>query len=401
MEGGRRPGIKRPAEINEEDHTTPVNKKRGYEVMLPRDVFSGLSLIRGIKYQIDCVTALENWQHYLWLKEFVLHTKHKSLIHLQGQGGDSRSNPFEERGNDRPQEGLSTLLKQAEARGLIKGVVATRGGKRINHLLFANDCVMFCRSKLEEWTIIVRFLKVYEEASGQTLNRQKTSILFSSNTNAAAKECISQHVEGVICDSYNKYLGLPTRVGKSKYNTFRGLKEKIWKRINSWKTSFLSSGRKEIMIKSVLQAIPAYTMSVFKLPKMLLKEIETMIEKFWWNHKKEGRGIHWKSWNKLGSAKGMGGLGFRDLNCFNRALLAKQGWRSLQEPSSLMAQIFKEKYFKSCNFVEAQVSYCPSQIWRSLMSVMDLIKAGFVWRAGNGKSIRVWKDKWVPIPSTF
>ncbi|XP_042972954.1 uncharacterized protein LOC122304756 [Carya illinoinensis] len=151
-------------------------------------------------------------------------------------------------------EGLSTLLQQAEVRGLIKGVAVTRGGKRINHLLFADDCVMFCRSKIEEWSIIVHLLKIYEEASGQTLNRQKTSILFSSNTNAAVRESISQQAEGVICDSYNKYLGLPTTVGKSKHNTSRGLKEKIWKRINSWKTSFQSSAGKEIMIKSVLQA---------------------------------------------------------------------------------------------------------------------------------------------------
>ncbi|KAG6661744.1 hypothetical protein CIPAW_03G196400 [Carya illinoinensis] len=142
-------------------------------------------------------------------------------------------------------------------------------------------------------------------------------------------------------------------------------------------------------------------MSVFKMPSMLLKEIESMIAKFWWNHRKEGRGIHWKSWNKLGAVKGKGGLGFRDLNCFNRALLAKQGWRIIQEPASLVAQVFKEKYFKSGNLMEARVGYCPSQIWRSLMSVMDLVKTGLVWRVGNGRSIRVWKDKWVPIPSTF
>ncbi|XP_042958109.1 uncharacterized protein LOC122293655 [Carya illinoinensis] len=266
-------------------------------------------------------------------------------------------------------EGLSSLLKNAEVRGLIKGVAVARGGKRINHLLFANDCVMFCRS--------------------------------NSNTRPEARTCILQQAEGVVCGNYNKYLGLPTTVGRSKYNTFRGLKEKIWKRINSWKTTFLSSAGKEVMIKSVLQAILAYTMSVFKMPSVLLKEIESMIAKFWWNHRKEGRGIYWKSWSKLGTAKNKGGLGFRDLNCFNRALLAKQGWRIIQEPASLLAQVFKEKYFKTGNLMEARVGYCPSQIWRSLMSVKDLIKTGLVWRVGNGRSIKIWKDKWVSIPSTF
>lgn len=65
-------------------------------------------------------------------------------------------------------------------------------------------------------------------------------------------------------------------VGRSKYISFRGLKEKVWRRINSWKVNTLSSASKEILVKSVLQAIPAYTMSVFKLPGNLLNEMEAM-----------------------------------------------------------------------------------------------------------------------------
>ncbi|XP_018806584.2 uncharacterized mitochondrial protein AtMg00310-like [Juglans regia] len=142
-------------------------------------------------------------------------------------------------------------------------------------------------------------------------------------------------------------------------------------------------------------------MSVFRFPKMLLKEIETMIAKLWWSHKKGGKGINWKCWNSLGTEKSMGGLGFHNLICFNRALLAKQEWRIIQEPSSLMAQIYKEKYFPTGHYVDAKLGYCPSQIWRSIWPVMDLVKVEFVWRVGNGKSVKVWKDKWVPIPSTF
>jgi hypothetical protein len=31
------------------------------------------------------VRALEIWQHYLWLKEFVIHLDHQSLKHMKGQ----------------------------------------------------------------------------------------------------------------------------------------------------------------------------------------------------------------------------------------------------------------------------------------------------------------------------
>lgn len=81
----------------------------------------------------------------------------------------------------------------------------------------------------------------------------------------------------MLCGNYHKYLGLPTVVGKSKYNAFRSLKEKIWRTISSWKTDFLFSAGKEILIKSVLQAILADIMSVFRLPCVLLKEIKAML----------------------------------------------------------------------------------------------------------------------------
>lgn len=136
---------------------------------------------------------------------------------------------------------------------------------------------------------------------------------------------------------------------------FRSLKEKIWKRINSWKTKFLSSAGKEVLIKSVLQAIPAYSMSVFKMLVLFLKEIETLLARFWWCHKGEGKGIHWKTWKYMGSVKNQGGLGFRDLCSFNRALLAKQVWRMIEDPHSLVSRIFKQKYFPNCDVMDAKL----------------------------------------------
>jgi hypothetical protein len=63
-------------------------------------------------------------------------------------------------------------------------------------------------------------------------------------------------------------------VGRSKKATFGYVKDSVWRKINSWRGRSLSKAGKEVMIKSVLQAIPSYVMSVYLLPESLINDIE-------------------------------------------------------------------------------------------------------------------------------
>jgi len=110
--------------------------------------------------------------------------------------------------------------------------------------------------------------------------------------------------------------------------------------------------------------------------------------------------IHWCNWEKLGKSKATGGLGFRDLRLFNKALLAKQGWRLLTQTSSITAQIQKAKYFPLSNFLESNLGNRPSFIWRSIFGARELLKEGLIWRVGDGRSIKIWGDRWLPTPVT-
>jgi hypothetical protein len=102
------------------------------------------------------------------------------------------------------------------------------------------------------------------------LNRDKTSIFFSHNTSHDNKEFILRLLGVLATQRYDKYLGLPALVGKSRIQEFQSIKDRVRNIINDWKTKFLSQAGNEILIKAIVQAISPYSMSIFLLPKTLL-----------------------------------------------------------------------------------------------------------------------------------
>ena len=78
-----------------------------------------------------------------------------------------------------------------------------------------------------------------------------------------------------------KYLGLSMVGGKSKVNTFKELHERISKRVMGWKEKYISKAGREVLIKTIAQAIPTYSMSLFEIPKMLGDSINSTLTKYW------------------------------------------------------------------------------------------------------------------------
>jgi hypothetical protein len=294
-------------------------------------------------------------------------------------------------------EGLSFLLRKAEAEGKITGVAASRSGPKLTHLFFADDSLLFCQANMSHCETVVNILQQYEEASGQQLNKAKTSIFFTKNTAGTMRQQIKNLFQVPEIKSHEKYLGLPSFVGRSKSMAFGVVKGRVWRRMNGWKEKFLSSAGREILLKAVAQSIPTYTMSCFKLPESLCNDLNSMFSNFWWGHHDKARKAHWLQWNKMCKSKVAGGLGFRDIRMFNKALLAKQGWRFMQHQNSLLSRVYKAKYFPHCSFLEAKVRHRPSYAWRSLISARDVLTMGLRWHIGNGSTVRIKEDPWLPF----
>ena len=167
-------------------------------------------------------------------------------------------------------------------------------------------------------------------------------------------------------------------------------------KIQGWKIKLLSKAGKEVLIKAVIQSMPTYAMSVFDLTKMLCDEISSMIGRFWWANQDNEKKIHWLSWEMMSKRKSNGGMGFRDVHCFNLAMLARQGWRLIHYPDSLCAQVLKARYFPHGNLLTAKEKSGISYAWRSILHGVQALQKGLIWRVGNGENINIWLDPWIP-----
>ena len=172
------------------------------------------------------------------------------------------------------------MLRKAQAEGIIKGVGFGSTGSQVTHLLFADDSIVFLQGTPENFHVLKNILVRYEAASGQKINLQKSSIFFEKGCGQQQKDVLKQ-VFGIEQEALSeRYLGLPTVVGRSKDGTFKYVTECSKGKVTGWKGQGLSKKAREVLVKSVLQATPTLTMSCFHLSKKMYRILSSISSKF-------------------------------------------------------------------------------------------------------------------------
>lgn len=167
--------------------------------------------------------------------------------------------------------------------------------------------------------------------------------------------------------------------------------------------SYISMGGRSMIVKSILTAIPLYFMSLFPLSKKVANQLKTLQCTFLWGGNVDSKKTTWVKWDDICKTKKEGGLGVKNLQFFNQALLSKWVWRFLKN-ESLWARTIRARHGDILLNHRGQLPIsewgCKSSWWAKILATMGKVGTGWFWsnlfqRLGDGNNISFWNDCWV------
>jgi hypothetical protein len=169
----------------------------------------------------------------------------------------------------------------------LRGFKIARACSPLNHLLFADDLIIFSTATSSEATIIKDCLAQYCLWSGPSVNHVKSNLLFSKNTASSTITAIQSILHYAVTPATARHLGLPLLFGKSKAAAFSDILDRVQGKIDGWRSKTLSQAGKTILVKVVASAIPSYAMSSFLLPDGFCHKLDLAFMNFWWGFSKD------------------------------------------------------------------------------------------------------------------
>lgn len=153
-------------------------------------------------------------------------------------------------------------------------------GTQVSHLLFAEDMLLFTEATIKQLSIINSCLDRFCEHLGQKVSVAKRKIFFSNNVDNSLTKTISDESGFSRCNNLDKYLGVTLLHNRASFSTHSYILEKIQERLSKWKSDKLSMAKRVTLCKSVISALPLYTMQSAALLISICKEIEKICRRF-------------------------------------------------------------------------------------------------------------------------
>ena len=291
-------------------------------------------------------------------------------------------------------EKLSVAINSAVNQGRWEPIQITNTGPQLSHLLFADDVLLFTKAKRSQFHFIHNLFERFSRASGLKINISKSRAYYSSGT-PQGKITNLTTISGIqSTTSIGKYLGFPMLHGRPKKSDFNFIIEKMQTRLASWKNRLLNRTGRLTLASSVLSSIPTYYMQINWLPQNICDSIDQTTRNFIWKGT-NNKGIHLVNWKKVTSPKSIGGLGIKSARDSNTSLLGKLVWDMVQSTNKLWVNILSNKYTSGPNTLHATANTNSSPTWSSIIKAKDILRDGYVWRAGSGSS-SFWFNHWTP-----
>ena len=301
-------------------------------------------------------------------------------------------------------EVLSKLLDRALEHKIIEGVSLPNVHRPISHLQFADDVILFLSQDVNSIMGVKRVLQCFQIISGLKINFSKSS-LYCFDKSAKEVEEWASFLGCEVGKGPLKYLGAVLGASPSSLAYWDPLLRKVQMKAKSIDPSTLSIAGRTVVLKSMIDSIPSYWFSLFKIPAAIVNKLERIRRHFLWGGKTcsdAKRVLHYLSWNRVCAPKEYGGLGLASLRQKNQALMARWVWRAYKERDKFWNNVVAQRYGRCWNYdINRVPSNQCSPIVKSIISAHLASPLApflgtncFKWSLRNGERILFWEDCW-------
>eukprot|EP00253_Pinus_taeda_P017009 PITA_17009 len=293
-------------------------------------------------------------------------------------------------------KGLGRYLKKERTTDNIKGLRLWGNELPITHEQFVDDIMLFGEPTIREVRNLKKVLDLFAEASGMEINKEKSCTLIF-NTVETVKSHLTRMLGFKQGELPTKYLGNILDFNSKRLKNWQGVLEKLKNRVANWTFRTLNIAERIVLVKSVLQAIPIYPLSIMAVPQGVCTKIREILRKFIWGGSAQQKKWALVSWKHLTKQKEEGGLGLRDPDKLNKVLGAKLWWRWLRGGNDLWKQLWRHKYNmpdSSEDIYRIQETPKGSAIWDLTSQNRDIVEKNVFWEIRGGGEAKFWDENW-------